>query len=1273
MDELEINVSPLDNMMSEEEVNVTIQESKESNEEAIQQEKQQVDQVTPITPEPKEETKATAMDYVKDTGTGVYLGLKDTARSIVTLPEQIIDFFSGEMSREGKDYDPEWDDWMTSKEDPIETKTWWGGLIRSTSHVASMWAVPIPGLGAKATAAKGLTAITMRGSKIAKAARIARIKAGAVKVGPQFKLLGQTKQITGATLAKSALSGAKFDALSITSLEDNVSGMLRDHVGFMDTPLATKDIDHPMMKKFKNVAEGMMLGPVVDGVFDIVGTGARYVTKGVDPKTGKTVTKEGTYRELNNNAREDSVRDQNAEMGMKAKSKPGYDAYKNKPVSERHQGNSNSLDSFESVDDGLYRTRNEWGAEDGIPGNNVTTSQVSNMARSSGEARSELKKLLKRGYSENYFKQLDETAARQNIPKEKLYARHAKLSQEIYEGRMTSEFTADEFWERATREKVKRTGTLEYEYVAPDMMHTIDHVNGVLLGEIRSLGVLGRELENIYDLRDSQGPAAQLVDKLIAGLRIRAIQRAEISQQFRDLDARAAAGERIGRKQIDQMVDERVQQSIDAFRIALAIAPEDGGDDLFKAIFEVASSTESIRTLDDLDQFMRIKMRGGSFKGKPKTTGALIKELGSMFTHSVLSGPKTAVRAVMGTSSATFARPMAMAIGGAMKGDFIAARQGLASLNAMREAIPESFQLFKTRLNGYWSGQLTGKNTRFFEKTRGDDTWDMYGHWAETRGNQKDKMIYRMANLARGANDSRFLTYSTKLMQATDDAFGLIIGRARAREKAFIKATEALPDGDFVNFDEKFFKNMEDYFDTQIFDSEGNLQDAMAAYTKREATLTQELNGFAQHLDSAFKEAPWARPFFLFARTGINGLNLTAKHTPGLNLLVKEYRDIAFAKPGGDLSGLKAYGINNAQDLMTAKAVQNGRMAMGGIAISMASMAYLGGGLHGNGPTDRKKRQSWMDMGWKPRTVKIGSQWVSYDAFEPYNQILALIGDVGDHMDLMGEEWAEDNFLKLAAAMASTVTSKSYMAGLQSFVDLFSGAPGQQNRIIASLMNNTLPLSSLRNEIGKVLNPYTKELGSDIWSSIRNRNQITEGLAADGGLPTKYDILNGRPIKDHDFVTRMFNAVSPVQFNLDYTPGRQMLFNSGFDLRVVGYSSPTGIDLSQAPEIRSLFQKAIGDQNLEAKFDKLATQRNMQVSIAQMNYHKRNGMKWKDPKDYPHYKIIAKEFDRVKRRAWAKINQDPKIQRLIREELERTKKNYKSNQEVINKILKVRS
>ena len=47
-----------------------------------------------------------------------------------------------------------------------------------------------------------------------------------------------------------------------------------------------------------------------------------------------------------------------------------------------------------------------------------------------------------------------------------------------------------------------------------------------------------------------------------------------------------------------------------------------------------------------------------------------------MFTHSVLSGPKTSVRATLGTGTATFTRPMAMTIGAAMKGDMVTARAG---------------------------------------------------------------------------------------------------------------------------------------------------------------------------------------------------------------------------------------------------------------------------------------------------------------------------------------------------------------------------------------------------------------------------------------------------------------------------------------------------------------------------------------------------------------------------------------------------------------------
>ena len=101
----------------------------------------------------------------------------------------------------------------------------------------------------------------------------------------------------------------------------------------------------------------------------------------------------------------------------------------------------------------------------------------------------------------------------------------------------------------------------------------------------------------------------------------------------------------------------------------------------------------------------------------------------------------------------------------------------------------------------------------------------------------------------------------------------------------------------------------------------------------------------------------------------------------------------------------------------------------------------------------------------------------------------------------------------------------------------------------------------------KFLLLYTRELGSDLQSSIRNRNLITEGIAIEP-LPIKYDILTGKPIKDHNFPTRMFNAISPVNFNLDYSPGRELLFNSKYDMRTSTYSAPDGTDLSDSPKVR---------------------------------------------------------------------------------------------------------
>jgi hypothetical protein len=102
-----------------------------------------------------------------------------------------------------------------------------------------------------------------------------------------------------------------------------------------------------------------------------------------------------------------------------------------------------------------------------------------------------------------------------------------------------------------------------------------------------------------------------------------------------------------------------------------------------------------------------------------------------------------------------------------------------------------------------------------------------------------------------------------------------------------------------------------------------------------------------------------------------------------------------------------------------------------------------------------------------------------------------------------------------------------------------------------------------------------------------------------------------------------------------------------------------------------MFQKAIGDQNLLAKFDKMAADPTMQASLAEMEWHKRNGMKDIEPRSFPHYKRIAREFDRAKKRAWASLKNDNDVQKLLLEERNQKLKNRKANKGTIDKILEM--
>ena len=250
----------------------------------------------------------------------------------------------------------------------------------------------------------------------------------------------------------------------------------------------------------------------------------------------------------------------------------------------------------------------------------------------------------------------------------------------------------------------------------------------------------------------------------------------------------------------------------------------------------------------------------------------------------------------------------------------------------------------------------------------------------------------------------------------------------------------------------------------------------------------------------------------------------------------------------------------------------------------------------------------------------------------------------------MGSEWAEKRFQAVAFVLGRGLTSKTYMSGLDQLMQVVQMKPGALNKTAANVLNNSVPLAGLRNEFGKWINPHMKELNSDMWDSIRNRNAASELVAGKNKLPTKHDILNGKPINNWNIFGRSFNAISPIQLDIrNDTPGRQLLLNSNYDLKSTTYAYG-GYSFADSAKVRSHFQNTIGSvpinfrgrtfKNLEAALNYVATLPDVKTSMKKMKDNTNNPAMWDvNPNEYPHNTIINRLMEQARSKAYAAMNQ----------------------------------
>ena len=868
----------------------------------------------------KEDFNAT--DNVIEAVDSVAGGILDGAQSITTLPERLYDSITGEPGSKDDpsqpDYKADWDP-IGEIERP-ETKTTWGSIAREIT----------------------------KGGFIAASAIAARIPGAQSLVGGAL--------IEGAVDQESM----KRDPL--------LSQLTQSIPGFQDV---AQSPEHPLAKMAANTLELMGFAKLGGYLFEKLGdvfTGARRADN-IDGQIVKKARQEfDDARALEAEVVPVTVKDVTDEVTPPAS---GFRGHKNKPIADSWQGSPAATNTAYDVasDSKRIYDNSGYGSTDGY----TTAAQAERMAQQSGMEAKYLRDTAKELLGDVRFENMMKEARANNKTFEEVFGYAFEKMKEVTGGRNAGRVSTEDFWKPISDDVTFRTGGKDsMEAWSMENVVAADLVNAELFTQIRDAAVASRELLDVADVMDVDGPMKVLTDRLTMGLVNVKRSRYLISSEFRKLKGPAA---KKAAKEATADIHDEVKAQVE---MMVDLINQDATDGTLRGFLELMSSSQGPKTMEDLSAYMKKKIGAFGLTGE-YDAGATIKELQGVYTSSLLSGPKTIGRAMQGTATASVLRPFNQMVGGAMMGDFTTARANLAALTGFTEAIPEAFQLFRSKLSGYWSGDLATIRTRFSNYDAKEQQWEMMGHWINNSpdANLGDKAAYAIADIARRINDSSFINYTTRLMAATDDAFTSIMARARSKEKAMRKAMEDLKVGDVTEITDELLERYQDNFYNDLLDPEGNINidsDTYLKSTVKEATLTQDISGFGKSLGDVMERYPFTKPFYLFARTGINGINLSYKSTPLLGALHKQSIDIMRAN-ADNLAPVMQYGIETAADLANAKALLLGRQAIGGGLVFMASQQYLAGNITGNGPADKQLANLWRSTGWEPRSIKIGGKW----------------------------------------------------------------------------------------------------------------------------------------------------------------------------------------------------------------------------------------------------------------------------------------------------------
>ena len=485
---------------------------------------------------------------------------------------------------------------------------------------------------------------------------------------------------------------------------------------------------------------------------------------------------------------------------------------------------------------------------------------------------------------------------------------------------------------------------------------------------------------------------------------------------------------------------------------------------------------------------------------------ANLKNMDGFFVNSILSGPETQARNFNGNLYQAFGQPSLAYLSRMLPGpeNKVVREEAVASLSATFDTFREINQLIPK----LWDNQATLLDTESkvftgYDAKLSQNLERVKAELDSGNLNYGQEVFYNVATTFHKWLKWPPLAAVSRTMGTVDQFFETIAGRQIAYRRAYLDTLALMGDAPMTQArNAKFGQILEQQRKQQlaaVFDTDGitvvddearQLADAYTFRTDKDNTdkLTASL--------IAISEVPGVKTLGLtFVRTPSAILKATAKFTPLLNTALKQRSKLY--KEGSDYY----------------RAYVDGAEALGYIAATSAYFAGVMGNITGAGPLRGQERDAWLQSN-RPFTIKLpGGASVNYQGLEPIATVLGAFADLGGMTSNMGQYTLQDNFFRIFGAFTSNVVNKSYLTQLSTLSQLVNvQTPRDFYKLGENITSGLAPLSGLRNQTGKLVDPLIRESRSALLETIPWFGSKKGGLGLSTNLPPDLNDVTGKPL-----------------------------------------------------------------------------------------------------------------------------------------------------------------